>query len=326
MAENLDKALELLLTYQEADGEFKTFESNSFSEVWAYKSPSPFVTANVLLSLKNIRHGVATDIWKRGSTFLESQMEFGGFWRFWKLNAQQHNVPIDSDDTALCAYILIRNGEQLTKTQKVLSSLYIGEGLFRTWILHSKALIRFPLLLLRLKADYKNFAETIALKMFAPDDYEPAVSANVLLLLNEDKMMEAACEYLVKTLSAGSPLPMQFYNHELVTLYHYSRMLAYNGKVNEKVRTAISDRVKSLVRDKPVDDVLFILLLNVLLLIEDRSATSIEHLQRFHAITLDKLKEQHFPYFNSKDMVFRAGSPALNIAWYIQCLESLNSF
>jgi hypothetical protein len=320
MKDKLEQALLLLQNFQQPNGEFKTFESNDFSKEWVNKSASPFVTANVILSVKSLQHPIARDIWNEGAAFIASQMEFGGFWRFWKLNAQENNVPLDTDDTSLCAYILEQNGKELRSTRSVLNQLYLKDGLFYTWILASFKLIWHPRLLAALNADARHFRNTVALKMLDPADVEPAVSANVLLYLGDKKKTEDACAYIKRVFNSGKDMPMQFYNHQIVVLYHYARMLNYTSSLNEEVIAGIAGRVLALINDPDIDVVIFILGLNILLLLGSRDLVDENMLTRFNNIDITTLANYYYPYFNSKDMIFRAGSPALNIAWYIQCL------
>src|ERR1039458_853714 len=97
MKKKIEPVVQFIISQQESDGSFSTYESYPLSNAdagWT-KLPdaSPFITANILFSLMQL-NDVRLDgpIQKAVKSLLASK-EGKGFWRFWPVKSKQDATP-----------------------------------------------------------------------------------------------------------------------------------------------------------------------------------------------------------------------------------------
>lgn len=206
---------------------------------------SPFVTALVLYSLGHVADPSVADITRRGLTFLVSEMEGPGLWRYY--SRRQHKrprVPPDLDDTCCISHLLERHGVPFPRNRWLVRANRNEAGRFYTWIVprrkrpfslrhwlvSSAAALRHergvPPVPAELKADprYRSRQDVVAL-----DDVDPVVNANVLLFLGEEPATSRVVEYLLELIRAGNEEGASTYYADSMSLYYMVSRAYLNG-------------------------------------------------------------------------------------------------
>lgn len=328
MEETIGSILKYLASRQGADGEFKSLESYPpqhpiGDKGWFYTDPSPFIPANILCALQEIDHDLARQMIQKGCQFIQERQEWRGLWRFWQHGGTTHNVPIDLDDTALCSYILAKNGKPV-KNQKYLLANTDKQGYFMTWLLPRWQLLKHPVLYRFLQRDVINLRPILASPMLAVVDQEPAVAANVILYLGDTKATQPCIQKILKQLERPQEAPLQYYNDPLIIFYHVSRAY-YNGVKSFFPAIAL---FRQYLQEMPPpvnpfqQSILAITLMNFALQDEPILENLIQPIRQ-------AARQQQWEssiYFVSKDRNFRAGSPELTAALCAEALTKYNRY
>lgn len=288
---------------------------------WHYTYPSPFVHANVLYALFNSDDDGAINFAKEQSRFLNDMMEKGGIWRFWPLDNCENPVPADVDDTAICAFVLKKQGHPISN-EGILRSRIAPDGRLLTWIMPDRQLLwKSPSLFWKLRQQRKQVLPTIASGMLHPDDAEVGVTANVLLYLGEDAETKAVIERCIRDWRNGTDA-FNFYENGIVVAYHIAR--AYREGISGF--GALKDDILQLIEKEAPQQSFPELLLSALSLryLGETGALADYVTARIinHCITEKEIFVNH-PYFTSKDRVFFAGSPCLTAAWFLEATADL---
>ena len=89
-----EPVIQFILSQQEPDGSFPTYESypvvNPTAGWTRLPDPSPFITANILCSLLQVNDTRLDAAIQRGAQSLIASKESAGFWRFWPVKSKQH--------------------------------------------------------------------------------------------------------------------------------------------------------------------------------------------------------------------------------------------
>jgi hypothetical protein len=325
LEETLAYVLVKISALQKQSGELPTqeFYPLDFPEHgWINAIQSPFITSCALISLLEIDTKPAKIIKQNGAAFIDSIQE-KKLWRFWDNRLAQNKVPLDADDSALCSFALSRiTGKSITN-QKLFETNRTKEGLFYTWFLPRPAFIKNPLLYWQFMQDAKTAGNTIVQQMLATNDVEISVIANVLLYLGETEATRKSIDFIEDILLNSKSYEQHFYDEPIFTWYHVSRAYKYGVRRFEKLKPAFAryfkQRLNSL--DRTNDLPLLITLANACYnfglneLAEETSST----LQ--NGGLAEKLNVS-YPYFTSKNRRYRAGSPALTLAWYAEYLNN----
>lgn len=325
MDETIDSILQYLAARQAENGEFKSLESYPplhplGDKGWFYTDPSPFIHANILCALQDINHDPAHHIIQKGCQFIQQHQEWRGFWRFWQHGGATHNVPIDLDDTALCSYILIKNGISVNNRKYLLANRD-SQGYFLTWLLPRWQLLKLPILYRYLLKDVKQLQPILASPMLAAADQEPAVAANIILYLGDTKSTKPCIQQILKQLERPQDAPLQYYNDPLVIFYHVSRAY-YNGVKSFFPAIALFKNYLPEITapENPFKQAMLAITVLNFALQDEFPLHNI--IQSIIQIASREQWESHI-YFVSKDRNFRAGSPELTAAL---CLEALDKY
>lgn len=211
----LVKALQFLSTNQLSTGEFQTFISNDpllQEKVW-YDS-SPFATSIVLYGLcyaQNVTNintpegeqlsGLAGRMRASGHSFLLSEMEHPGVWRYWTSQSGKRILP-DLDDTCCISFLLREAGAGaiLRANRSVIVQNKNHEGLFCTWI-----------------TNHPN------------NDIDSVVNANVLLYLGSCSETAELSEYLIQIVLQDKEEGTYWYYLDNLSLYYAISRAYWHG-------------------------------------------------------------------------------------------------
>ncbi len=322
------RTLDYLEQQQQEDGSFRSLESyptgHPLAEKgWMEHDPSPFIHANVLLSLRNIDHPKASAIIRRGLPFLTSLKEGPGFWRFWPHGGRTHNVPLDMDDTALCSFLLREYGQGVDNEAFLLKNTD-SKGYFKTWIFPGSFSFKNLQINRFLKRDLSNLQMILKSDMLAMEDKEPAVAANVLLYLGQHAKAQHCIRQLIEELKTLEDLPLQYYSNPLVAFYHASRAYAYGINALEPLADIFYQHYQK--RHLIYPETLFQQALTILTFYQFNLLEAMKRLDFIPAF-LDELPiDQSWQpdiYFVSKDRNFRAGSAELTAAICLEAFEKV---
>lgn len=327
------KELEETLTYvlvkisalQKQTGELPTqeFYPLDFPEKgWIPAIQSPFITSCVLISLLEIDAPQAGGIKQSASAFL-STLQGKKLWRFWDNTLALNKVPLDADDSALCSFAVSKRTGNAINNQAIFAANRNADGLFYTWFLPRPAFYKYPLLYWQFWRDLKTARNTIAQQMLAPNDIEISVIANVLLYLGQTKTTGQSIRFIEDILLNKKPYEQHFYDEPIFTWYHVSRAYKYGVTSFEKLKPVFADYCNSRINtvDANTDLPLLLTLANTCFNFgqADLSAALKGKLQQ--PGLAEKLAVS-YPYFTSKNRRYRAGSPALTLAWYAEYLNN----
>lgn len=221
-------ALDFLSRSQLKHGEFRTCaaENEAMDEACFFDS-SPFTTSFVLYSLGFFQDARIRDMTARGLTFLQSEMEGRGVWRYWSSHNQAHSVlPPDLDDTACISFVLKQHGRMPANRDVILANRN-REGLFYTWLAPRE---QTPV---PLKKEIHRLAKAGSLPFFSMsgtlENIDPSVNANVVLYLGDCDETRAAIDYLKHTVTRQQMPDSGYYVDPLA--FHYLLSRAYLGGV-----------------------------------------------------------------------------------------------
>ncbi len=218
------KGLNFLYLKQRFWGEFATYRCK---QNYCYFDSSPFVTTFVLYSLKDINHYKARRMISKGVSFLLSEKEPGGIWRYWSSHNSK-TLPPDLDDTAVASFILKHYRHYFEDNLNVFLNNRDEKGLFQTW----------------LWADSK----------IRSNDTDCVVNANVLLYLGDRPETAAACKFINDAIKKELDCSV-YYPNRLVFYYMVSRAYA-NGTtcLKESKEKIIKDTLKRMKKDGSFGD------------------------------------------------------------------------
>ena len=318
------EAVELLKNSTLPNGEFPTYEYYPNTEElrpkgWHITAPSPFVHANVVLSLINLKNIGLESVIVKGTEFIQSQKEYGDVWRFWQFGSAANNVPPDADDTAICSAVLESVGKKL-ENRKLLEANIEANGVLKTWI--SPKLSDF---FMRPRLSYKWWREkqyyqpTVDANLFNLNDFELGVMANTLLYLGENSITKPSVELCID-LWKDNKGTNHFYNNDMVIAYHIARAYKRGIASFEKLSADILERIEIRFNTLSFPELLlaglcikyFKLTTNMGNRIADRVKSSVVE---------EDFVFPHFGYFTSKDRNYVAGSPMLLVCWFLELSE-----
>ena len=324
---NYHQVLDYILAAQNADGSFATYESypvvNPQAGWTLLPDPSPFITANILYSLLQVKDNTTKLAIAKGAQNIRSLKQRGGYWRFWPLRSLQHPVPLDIDDTCLASYILQQCGRAVNN-KNMLAQNKNADGYFQTWLTpRIKAAFINPLTTVGLMLDYFNAQPTRKLGHFAFTDYEPAVAANALLYLGQQH--NETCIALIIEEVKANKMPLQFYNDEIVVYYHLARAYANGVTKLGEVKLLICQRLQTrFAQNNNTDNQLLTLMAaNILLYFNSDKLLAHQLISSIYNSPTFPHNWQSHAYFCSKDRNFLAGSPQLTAALYVEACVNL---
>ncbi len=263
-------ALEFLERAQLPDGEFRTLISTRPSLEEGEWDSSPFVTALVAQALEALPGAEA--MLGRALSFLETQMEPGGVWRYYTAKQFKHSrIPPDLDDTSCAAFVLKRRrGQAVPENEWIFEALRSPEGLYYTWLLpeegHSPeftAYLNTLDTLAEAKAPPMPPEKAVSGRFAEPRDpvtareVDPVVNANVLLYLGEGERTRAVVDYLVRLVQRpGLNGDLGAYYTDEIALYYMMARAAKHAApglktAKEPVRERLEKRLAQLSEEGP---------------------------------------------------------------------------
>lgn len=326
-----DEIIRFIFKNQMNNGEFRSFCYLPGSENdWYYSGDSPFVTANILYSIKDIEDENVEIIVDNGLKYLSSLQEKNGLWRYWKHNNEimEYNVPCDVDDSALVAFLFKKIKKQdVSSILNKIKDNQSSDGSFYTWFIprlrHLNNLSNFIFLVCDL---YK------CRKVFLPNkkipnnecissilDNEPAVNAHVIMAMGYCKEREESIKKIMDDILSDR-IVLQYYDHRFFVYYHISR--AY--KEGAKNFIELKEKIVNQITLSPVfhEEEFFILnILNLITLFnfgfnqKELICDKIEFIEN-NFDSLEKFKP--YKYWTSKQRSWWAGSKELTAALYLE--------
>jgi hypothetical protein len=238
MEEAIGRAVAFLRQAQLPHGEFRTLLGSDIHLSNAVLDSSPFVTSFVVYALSYIDRVPVADMVGRALSFLRSEMEFGGVWRYYGTRQFKHcRIPPDLDDTACACYALQINGQRVPRNRWLFRYNRDEAGRFLTWILVKKERtfaprFRLARLIGTLQAQLACRAAPVPTIPSHPrllstrrdivpaDDVDPVVNANAILYLGEGGDTAPAVAYLTALIRNGPADSFSFYYKDLLALYY----------------------------------------------------------------------------------------------------------
>jgi cytochrome P450 len=324
LSEVKQEAIELLKASQLYSGEFPTYEYYPKTEEleekgWHITAPSPFVHANVIFSLMNLKHGGLESVIEKGIEFIQSEKEYGNVWRFWKLGTANNNVPPDIDDTAICSVVLERLGIHLDN-KKLLEGNIEANGVLKTWIYPKLSdFFKRPRLSYKWWREKQYYQPTVDANLLNLNDFELGVMANTLLCLGENSITKPSVGFCID-LWKDNKDTNHFYNNDLVISFHIAR--AYKGGIDsfKKLSTDILERIEIRFNTLSFPELLLAGLCIKYFKLTTNMESRIADRVKSRVIEEDFVFP-HFEYFTSKDRNYVAGSPILVCCWFLELAE-----
>lgn len=301
-------------------GHFPTFELYPAIDPnrWIYTIPSPFIHANVCLSLLNAAELDAT-LMEKAKSYLLSMKEVGDLWRFWELKQAQNNVPIDMDDTAICSHVLEKLGETI-HNKSILTMLIKKDGRMLTWLFPSVRLARTNFrVFLRSLVTLHLIKPTLKAGMIAKNDTEISVMANVCLYLGNTNNAQKIARFCIDSWQFKQSTG-QFYDNQLIDAFHVARAYANGVVAFEQLKPQINELIAmNYLIYEPMS-----LILAYLTLVHLNVSIELQLKIKRLILESENIEEKitkNYPYFTSKDRNFYAGSSVLSSAWFLEATK-----
>jgi hypothetical protein len=129
------RAVAFLRSRQLPHGEFVTLLGTDRAMSNPAFDSSPFVTSFVLYGLTHADRALTADLIAKAASFLVSEMEFGGVWRYWSSRQHKHcRLPPDIDDTACISFALKSAGVRPPRNGWAFRGNRDSAGRFKTWL------------------------------------------------------------------------------------------------------------------------------------------------------------------------------------------------
>jgi hypothetical protein len=326
---NTGAVLQFIISRQNPNGSFSTHEQYPVvrpGEGWlVLPDSSPFITANILCALLSLNSPALWPVIQNGCKFLQACMEHNGYWRFWPVMAKQHPIPLDMDDTSVAGYVLEKAGMPVNN-KAVMYNNCNKQGNYYTWFIPTPAnLTKHPATALYFLKACLQGLPTRLIKFYTYTDSEPAVAANVLLYLGQNKNTAGAITRLIADIQSGK-FRMQFYHDEIMVYYHISR--AYSAGVGrlEELKNCIVERIGYRLATAPgsMDELLLLMCANIFLNYNCEYRKADELVMRVTEAAVYPDKWIALPYFSSENRNFLAGSPEFVAALFVEAAEKLN--
>lgn len=323
--------LEYIFSQQEEDGKFPTYKVNPIQYPGQKKKlipdPSPFITANVLFCLISVQDPKFESQLKRAADFILSQMEAGGYWRFWRFRTRQHTFPFDTDDTGICSHVLKLRNIHLDN-QKMLAGNSDRNGYFYTWMIPTfKNLFRRPVTTFKISRAYSKALKRVSFFNRNQEhllDKEPAIAANVILYLGQNQQTLRCIDQIIAEVKENN-FPMHYYNDEVSVFYHISRAYSSGVGAFEALKPVICERIHERFSGMGGEqDLTRAMAANVLLDfgcypdLAGKLVDDLVHCDRYPG------GWEAETYFCGKQRVFLSGSPVLTAALLLEAMTKIN--
>ncbi len=235
----LSRAIDFLYENQLRYGEFKTLLASdaALTRNCEFDS-SPFATSLVVYSLVYVQDPRVKEMIEKGLNFLESEMEWPGFWRYYSSRQPKRwRVPPDLEDTACISYVLKMYGRIFPQNKGIFLKNKNSHGIFLTWLTpRYKLLFRPRMSLMLLWAEFISRIQTSTPDMpehlrnlprfrskkdpVPPEAIDPSINASVVLYLGENAQTRAAINYIIDLIESGQEEGASSFYPDSITLYY----------------------------------------------------------------------------------------------------------
>lgn len=194
IASSVDKGLTFLLQKQADYGELKSemCEKKELDDC-SFVS-SLFTTSSIVYSIQDIKNEKAQKIKDGALSFLLSEGDQRGLWRYFGKRSTEIKIVPDMDDTSLTSFVLKKNNKNFPNNETLLKNNRNDAGTFYTWI------------------------DPFGIN--GENNIDCVVNANVLLYLQEND--PAVCAYLNKSVLEKENCAV-YYPNKLAVYYAISR-------------------------------------------------------------------------------------------------------
>jgi len=257
-ARALDRARRFLVSAQRATGELpveRTAYDDSGKERSVEPDSSPFLTAFAVLGLCADDSREAHEVRARAVTFVESQREWPGVWRFWG-RGMTVSVPPDLDTTSVCQTLLAREGRASRSIAWLYRRSRDRTGRFRTWLTPGNIRTLHPVYWLLMLRELHPSRLILVWRTTSAHrrDRDVVVNANVVTFLGDGATTDGAIRWIIETVQSGEEETRDKWYHDREVLY-LAIGRAYAGGVRrfDLVSDLISRRVAE--RTSPEGDI-----------------------------------------------------------------------
>jgi hypothetical protein len=228
------RAVSFLRARQLPHGEFATYVGADIdmSGDLLFDSTS-FFTSFVVYGLAHVDRAVGGDVVGKAVSFLRSEMEFGGLWRYWTSRQYKHcRLPPDLDDIACISYALRMTGNPVPRNGWVFACRKDPAGRYYVWAPLTRQSIRMVryafvrsvgAVLARIRsrnAPVPDFDDPrFRIGDLNWNEVDPVVNANAVLYLGERPETLPAIEYVIASVRDESSGRGLWYQDRLA-LYH----------------------------------------------------------------------------------------------------------
>jgi hypothetical protein len=309
-------------------GEFVTLLGRTREMTDPVLDSSPFVTGQIVAILTTLGGFPVSDILSKATSFLQSEMEFGGVWRYWSAGQHKHSrLPPDMDDTACISHALQRAGCGRPENEWAFRSARDRLGRFRTWLLptrrnyldveflQARAIGVLQARLRRLRSTRPSQEDArFRVMHIHRNDVDPVVNANAILYLGESDSTHPSIEFITDRVTRND-LRSLYYEDSLAAFHAISRAYRESSPALGQLANPIVNQVELRISKGGLNPLLMALAA-LTLLNYGRGAGSISSLCR--SIAQSQRQDGGwgpFPYYNVW------GSEELTTAF---CIEAVN--
>lgn len=259
----IDRAFAFLRSRQLPHGEFTTLLGADRQMSHPAFDSSSFITSFVLYGLTHVERAPVEDIVTKAASFLFSEMEYGGVWRYWSSRQHKHcRLPPDIDDTACIGFALKSAGFSLPQNRWAFRSNRDAAGRFKTWMFPTGRNRRNLSFLFARSIGYCQ-ARLRTRNVSAPaledprfrvmhidrDDVDPVVNANALLFLGEGPDTLPAVQFVIDAVLHESSHRSLYYEDPLALYYAVARAFRHSAPrlsvLKEHIVSQIIERAQS---------------------------------------------------------------------------------
>lgn len=228
---SINKAISFFENAQLETGEFKTIAAADYAlkEGWSVDSTS-FTTPFLLHAFSFYKENPAIETMaKKAVTFLLSQAEGPGIWRYWsKENEKHYSFPPDLDDTCCVASALTTWGESLEDINPIIFDNVNEKGIFYTWLVQRSTEIAPTVKELLSRLNHPTAIFNL-LKTGKFNNIDVAVIANILMYVGDCENSGPSRDFLIDLVLQGNEPDYMTYYPDLFTLYYFISRAFHRG-------------------------------------------------------------------------------------------------
>jgi hypothetical protein len=255
------RAVSFLRARQFPHGEFATYVgANTDMSGDLFFDSSSFFTSFVVYGLTHVHRAVGGDVLEKAVSFLRSEMEFGGLWRYWTSRQYKHcRMPPDLDDVACISYALRTTGNPVPRNRWFFASRKDPVGRYYVWAPLTWQSVRMPwyafvrsvgAVSARIRsrnAPVPSFDDPRhRIGRLNWNEVDPVVNANVILYLGERPETLPAIQYVIASVLDESSGRGLWYQERLALYHAAARAFRHSSPSLAVVREHIVERIGEL--------------------------------------------------------------------------------